>query len=336
MAIKEHDWTLTDDAVGKAANTILTRLEHNLNNMDYARTVRRSTYERSKARAVSEHCFKDCLQSSVLIKLSSCTQNLEYAQTLITRLEQVNTTSHSTRTSRQQAQNIIRQRDVLKQCDARLRELDLEADTRTVDASSDEDAPDEDTQELLRRFAPQANVGASIDTRQETDYKPTKNSQPEALHAPPASEAQTATLRSRRTDTSSTAHPSTTASKGTTSSLQISPFAPKSTTSTTLLEAHTSTQEDLTSSLLDLARALNASTKSFSTSLEASNPLVDSATSALDRNVTGMEAAERRMGMLRRITEGKGWFGRLSLWAWIAVGWMALLVVMFILPKLRL
>lgn len=165
-----------------------------------------------------------------------------------------------------------------------------------------------------------------------------KNSAPPQPQIPAASATQTSTLRSRRADPSSAVAQATTTSTGTTSSSQISPFAPKSTSTsnTTLLEAHTSTQEDLTSSLLDLARALNASTKSFSTSLEASNPLVDGATAALDRNVSGMEAAERRMGMLRKMTEGRGWFGRLSLWAWVAVGWVALLVVMFILPKLRL
>lgn len=57
MAVKEHDWTLRDHAVGKALNTILTRLEHNLKDIDYARTLRQSPYERSKARAVSTHSF---------------------------------------------------------------------------------------------------------------------------------------------------------------------------------------------------------------------------------------------------------------------------------------
>lgn len=231
---------------------------------------------------------------------------------------------------------MTKQQSVLKQCEARLRELDLEGSSGTADASDDDDALDEDTQELLRRFAPGGNVASSRDTKHEADQKPDTNTQPEMPQAPSATAPQTSTLRSRRLDPSTTVPQSTADSKATTSSSQISPFAPKSSSTTTLLEAHASTQEDLTSSLLDLARALNASTKSFSGSLEASNPLVDGATSALDRNVTGMEAAERRMGMLRRMTEGKGWFGRLSLWAWVAVGWVALLVVMFILPKLRL
>jgi len=57
MGAKEHDWSLTDDAVGKALSTILTRLEHNLRDTDYARTLRQSPYERSKARAVGTHGF---------------------------------------------------------------------------------------------------------------------------------------------------------------------------------------------------------------------------------------------------------------------------------------
>jgi len=267
-----------------------------------------------------------------------CTQNLEYAQTLLVRLEQLNTTSQPTRASRQQTQNTTRQRDILKQCGSRLREIDLEASVGTTDGTSDEDTKGDDTQELLRRFAPVANRSAAIDPAQVPTSEP--KSALNSSFGPPQVNAtatpQSSNLRPRRLDPISAAAQPAKPAVATSSSSQISPFAPKSTSSTTVLDTHTSTQEDLTTSLLDLARALNASTKSFSTSLEASNPLVDSATSALDRNVTGMEAAERRMGMLRRMTEGKGWFGRLSLWAWIAVGWVALLVVMFILPKLRL
>ena len=48
-----------------------------------------------------------------------------------------------------------------------------------------------------------------------------------------------------------------------------------------------------------------------------------------------MEAAEKRMGMLRRMSEGRGLWGRLLMYVWI-VGLMVLaLVVVFITPKLR-
>jgi hypothetical protein len=48
-----------------------------------------------------------------------------------------------------------------------------------------------------------------------------------------------------------------------------------------------------------------------------------------------MEAAGKRMGMLRRMTEGKGWFGRMMLYAWIAGLWVVAILLVFVGPKFR-
>lgn len=48
-----------------------------------------------------------------------------------------------------------------------------------------------------------------------------------------------------------------------------------------------------------------------------------------------MEAAEKRMGLLRRMTEGKGWWGRMMLYAWIVAGWVLAILIVFAGPKLR-
>lgn len=227
------------------------------------------------------------------------------------------------------------QRSVLKACEDRLDELNQAASTNKKQAeldSSDADEDDEDMQDILRRFAPaRANISSGIDTEQDETPQATKDAQTHAAAA-----QFTSTLRSRRPG----AEAATASSTATTTSSSATPFPARpassaASTTETLLTSHTLTQEDLTTSLLDLARALNKSTQSFSSALEASNPLVDNATSALDKNVGGMESAERRMGMLRKMTEGKGFFARLTLWAWVGIGWAVLLVVMFIMPKLR-
>jgi hypothetical protein len=55
----------------------------------------------------------------------------------------------------------------------------------------------------------------------------------------------------------------------------------------------------------------------------------------MDRNELGLEAASRRMGHLRSMTEGKGWLGRMIMYAYIAGLAVLALVIVFVLPKLR-
>jgi hypothetical protein len=84
-----------------------------------------------------------------------------------------------------------------------------------------------------------------------------------------------------------------------------------------------------------MASALKESSQAFSSSLEKEKTVLDSATSGLDKNELGLEAAQRRMGMLRRMSEGKGWWGRMLMYAWIAGLMVIALIVVFVLPKLR-
>lgn len=94
-------------------------------------------------------------------------------------------------------------------------------------------------------------------------------------------------------------------------------------------------QESLTSSLLSMAQALKASSQAFSNSLESEKDVLGRATEGLDKNTSGLEAASKRMGYLRRMTEGKGWWGRMMMYAWIfGLMFVALFIVGF-LPKLR-
>lgn len=55
----------------------------------------------------------------------------------------------------------------------------------------------------------------------------------------------------------------------------------------------------------------------------------------MDRNVTGLEAASKRMGYLRQMSEGKGWWGRMMLYAWIFGLMFAAFFIVAFMPKLR-
>jgi hypothetical protein len=98
---------------------------------------------------------------------------------------------------------------------------------------------------------------------------------------------------------------------------------------------HRSEQEELTGSLLSMAQALKASSQSFSSSLESEKGTLGRAGEGLERNASGLEAASRRMGYLRQMSEGRGWWGRVMLYAWIfGLMFVAFFIVAF-MPKLR-
>jgi hypothetical protein len=109
-----------------------------------------------------------------------------------------------------------------------------------------------------------------------------------------------------------------------------------STATTDALLTHNRTeQETLTSSLLEMARQLKASSTAFANSLEDEKSILDQATEGLSKNELGLEAAQRRMGHLRMLTEGKGWWGRMLMYAYIAGLMVLALMIVFVLPKLR-
>jgi hypothetical protein len=84
-----------------------------------------------------------------------------------------------------------------------------------------------------------------------------------------------------------------------------------------------------------MASALKNSTKAFSSSLEEEKEIVDRAAEGMDKNTTGLEQASRKMGLLRSMSEGRGWWGRMLLYAWIAGLALLAVLLVFVGPKLR-
>jgi hypothetical protein len=142
-------------------------------------------------------------------------------------------------------------------------------------------------------------------------------SDPPTQPAPPSDPPST--LRNRH-------HPSST-----------TPLSPDAATTTraTILSANDTESANLTTSLFTLAQALKASSTQFAASLETDTETLNRATEGLDKNATGMEAAGKRMGLLKRMSEGKGWWGRIMLYAWIGGLWVVAVLLVFVGPKLR-
>jgi hypothetical protein len=115
-------------------------------------------------------------------------------------------------------------------------------------------------------------------------------------------------------------------------------FSSKPTTTTDTTEAtlshDRSEQEGLTNSLLEMAKQLKQQSIHFGQTLESDTSVLDRTVAALDRSSQGMDAAGQRIGTLRRMTEGRGWWDRMKLYAMIFGLWLAIFLVV-LGPKIR-
>ena len=254
-------------------------------------------------------------------------QNVEYARTLLLRLEHT-TQDIKTQTQKTSVQNdLADKRNLIKRLNTRLLELNqLAALHDDDDEDSSEDEDDEETNRP-REFAPAVQTFDTIDT------------DPSLTSPQQAAQDLASTLRNRASATNPSAPPDT----ATTTAL----FGNRTTANPTaasgseklfteqVLESANRDQDLLTSSLVTLAKSLKQSSMQFASSLENEKETLRRAESGLDKNSMGMEAAGNRMSALRRMTEGKGWWGRIKLYAIIAGLWIAAFLLVFVGPKLR-
>ncbi|KJZ72857.1 hypothetical protein HIM_07801 [Hirsutella minnesotensis 3608] len=106
-------------------------------------------------------------------------------------------------------------------------------------------------------------------------------------------------------------------------------------TAEAILDQQRAEQDALSSSILQMAGALKASSQRFSSTLEADKEVLGRAGEGIDKTEQSMDAARGRMGALRRMTEGKGWWGRMILFAWVYGLMLGLVLLVFVMPKLR-
>lgn len=310
-------------------------------------------------------------------------QNLEYARTLLTKLEQ-DALAVKVQARRQELQaDLARKRDVFEQLAERLRELeDLSVDSDD-DSSEGEDlvsggvvvhtpsgSPDsrpadhghtlleeEEEEEgrwrRRREYAEEEEADEStiLAGRRSTRFGSTATTQipPPIITTQPAEPQATQPAATTTTTTSQNLRPRGPAAtaatpapdKGTTTALreQLLGGSGGNTTTTATTEAildhHRAEQDALTDSLVRMAASLKQSSRAFATSLETEKTVLDAAGEGLSRNETGLEAAARRMGALTRMAEGRGWWGRILLYAWIFGLMVVAVLIVFVLPKLR-
>ncbi len=210
-----------------------------------------------------------------------------------------------------------------------MQELDeLEESDASVLEDDDDDDDASSLRDIIPNYGPARTASDSIDTEKD-DHSNMANA---AAHL-------ASTLRSRRGQPSASEQSTSTGSALSPSGTKPDAFEPTasddSTAQTEKIMSHNRVeQEALTESLLTMAQALKASSLKFQSSLESEKDVLGRASEGLDKSATSMEAAGRRMGMLRRLTEGKGWLARISMYVWIAALYVVLFIV-FALPKIR-
>ncbi|KAH6624493.1 hypothetical protein B0J18DRAFT_428461 [Chaetomium sp. MPI-SDFR-AT-0129] len=176
------------------------------------------------------------------------------------------------------------------------------------------------SQTLRPRHTPHAQ-SQSQDPPESQSHSPSQ-SHP---HPPPTRASTTSSLLNTTQPPPSTTSPTTTTRSPTTA---IS-------TTEAILDHQRAEQDALSSSILRLASELKQSSHAFSASLEEDRELVDRAGRGLSKTGQDMEGVTRKMGVLTRMTEGEGWWGRLRLYGFIYGLMVVLVLVVFVLPKLR-
>ncbi|KAI8236177.1 hypothetical protein K4K57_004466 [Colletotrichum sp. SAR 10_99] len=292
--------------------------------------------------------------------------NLEYARSLLTRVEQE--TLHVKLLARRQDMqaDLNRKRELLERLVDRMHDLEQlhedddeyssdgedilgeiiptpseSTNSRSTDIPT-EDTGDDDSAEDIPDLAPPLGAAAAAAAHApppESTSTPTTTSQTlrprGAANATPAAEPETATSTGTATATSTSRAALFAQRRSNTLKSTASTGAASTATAEALLDRQRQEQDALSESILKMAGALKASSQRFSSTLEQDKNVLSRAGEGMDKTERGMDAASRRMGTLRRMTEGKGWWGRMMLYAWVYGLMVALVLLVFVMPKLR-
>ncbi|UKZ82311.1 hypothetical protein TrVFT333_010097 [Trichoderma virens FT-333] len=280
--------------------------------------------------------------------------NLQYARAALTKLEQ---TIPGRRADTQG--DLTAQKETLDLLFDRLEDLRKVA-VEEDDSSEGEDllgdiiqTPSE-SQDSRRSSNAPAGEGYFKDEIPDTE-PPEPPTQAEPIPEPPATTATTTTSAPIETGTSEAlptqttqtlrarpSAPSPTPSAHSTARAALfanrrKPASPQASTATAeaILDQQRAEQDAISDSILKMASALKESSKSFSATLEEDKNILGSAGASMEKSEQSMEAAQGRMGSLKRMTEGKGWWGRMMLYAWVYGLMVSLILLVFVFPKLR-
>jgi hypothetical protein len=292
-------------------NRLLNRLDHTLLSADADPKLRYSQYERNRVGV-----------------------NVENARSLLLSLEKQSASVRSQLSQKQQIQADLQQkRELVKQLNAKLEELNrLGEEEEDLDSDSDDEGDEQEESNGSTQQPSYAPARLDADNGLEANVEPREMLRSAVSDA--QQQANQQEMRSRKllsaADNRSAA--STTAREELFAGRKQHPDLE---TTEALMSHNRSEQDALTNGLLGLAKALKESTMNFGASLEAEKDVMKRAESSLEKSSLGMEAAGAKMGTLRRMSEGQGWWGRIKLYGCIFALWVFLFLVVFLGPKLR-
>ncbi|KAK0623280.1 hypothetical protein B0T14DRAFT_426226 [Immersiella caudata] len=333
-------------------NRLLDRLQQNILRADAEREarLRASEYERERVQ-----------------------QNIRHAQSLLTQLEQ-GALSIKIHARRQELQSdLVRKRETLEQISDRIADLAeiaaTDADQDDADTSEGEDIlaeiiatpsesldssrspevspkqPEEEESDPASTVDPIPNlehISPAQQPTQQKSYSPPPFSEKQTLEPAAADTTRTTqTLRPRRQDPSSEKPATTTSSsalfgdRAATTELSAA-TATATATAEAILDHQRAEQDALSESILKLASDLKASSHAFTSTLEEDKEVIERAGQGMNKTGERMDAVTQRMGLLTRMTEGEGWWGRMRLYAQVYGLMVVLVLLVFVLPKLRL
>ncbi|KAF6827366.1 synaptobrevin [Colletotrichum plurivorum] len=330
---------------------LLRRLDQNILHADHdhERRLRASEFERARLNT-----------------------NLEYARSLLTRVEQEALQVKQLSRRQEMQADLNRKRELLERLVDRMHDLE-QLLTQCRQLHEDDDQNSSDGEDILAEIIPTPsesmdsrstdipteNTGDQDDEEDEMPDLPppvssaTSQSTPAApaatetqapsTQSPDAGTTTTQTLRARGpvrppspTSTSTaTARAALFANRRNTLKSSAAGATGSTATAEAILDHQRAEQDALSESILKMAGALKASSQRFSSTLEQDKNVLSRAGEGMEKTERGMEAAYSRMGTLRKMTEGKGWWGRIILYAWVYGLMLALVLLVFVMPKLR-
>ncbi|KAG5922050.1 hypothetical protein E4U61_005836 [Claviceps capensis] len=280
--------------------------------------------------------------------------NLDHARSVLTTLEQVALRIKAPQKRAETQALLNSNRDRLETL------LDRLQDLRQISNDENDGSDDEDLLAGMIQTPSESIQSLSLDTNDEpqTIQTPSRSDsrEPTPAHESPrlsdsslmagTPPSMPATLTTQELRSRSSAQDPTTASTETLShsSARAALFAnrrgpaePRTSTVTAeaILDQQSAEHDALSESILKMASALKTSSLKFSSTLDADKELLGKAGEGISKTEQSMEKARGRMGALRRMTEGKGWWGRMMLFAWVYGLMVGLLLLVFLMPKLR-
>jgi len=252
-------------------------------------------------------------------------QNVEYARTLLLRLE--HNTPNIKIQARKHAQQaeLARHRALIKRFTERLYDLDRQDD--------EDDAGDVNQEEdiIKEYFAPEATAVKSSHSRgpSTSDY---------ATFEGQGIRARNAKSTVAASKNSGTSGPTTALADelfGQNSQSLRPGSAPDNMSAERQLEHQDSLQADLTSLLVKQAQQLKLGSLEFQRTLVEDDEVRARAEGTISKSADSLDVASRSMKTLRRMSEGRWWWQRYIMFILIFVLWFVAFGIVFFTPKLR-